>query len=106
VGYTRAFFLHRFGKIFVFFELRGIDMGVGGQNIGTKELAGKILRNKELALQVCGWRRGTDGFPVDREKDREKDGVSTSPLWALCILGQGCSSQRMGIILWKAVEKA
>jgi hypothetical protein len=90
------------GKIFVFFELRGIDRGVGGQNIENKRLAGKIFLNKELADEVRRSRGKMTRFPVDRTGD----GVGTPPVWALHILAQGCSSQRMGIFLWKAVEKA
>ena len=42
-------------KIFRFCELRGIDMGVWRQNIGTKGLVGKIFQDKELAeVRVAG----------------------------------------------------
>jgi hypothetical protein len=56
-------------KIFRFCELRGIDMGVWRQNIGTKGLAGKIFQNKELAeVRVAG-------FPLDLE-----DALGTFPI--------------------------
>jgi hypothetical protein len=92
------FFLHRLDKIFRFFELRGMGMGAWRQNIGTKGLIGKILRNKELAGvgRLCL----TTGFPL-----AGMDAVRTVPLCAFCILGQGCSSQELGIFLWKVVEK-
>jgi hypothetical protein len=42
-------FLYPTRKIFVFFELAGAGRAAGRQNLESKGLAGKILRNKELA---------------------------------------------------------
>jgi hypothetical protein len=69
-------------------------MGVWRQNIGTKGLARKIFQDKELA------EFGIAGLPLDAG-----NALCTFPLWAVYILGQGCSSQERGIFLWKAVEK-
>jgi len=73
-------------------------MNAWRQNIGTKGLAGKILQTNELAGvgRLCL----TTGFPLDGV-----NALRTVPLCAFCILGQGCSSQEPGILLWKVVEK-
>jgi hypothetical protein len=93
-GYLHHFFLHRLNKIFRFFELPGTGMRARRQNIGTKGLVGKILQTMELAGV------GIAGFPLD-----EVDALRTLPVCAFCMLGQGCSSQELGIFLWKVVEK-
>lgn len=68
------------------------------QNLGTKGLTGKILRKKELAAI---WRWRVARIPIGWVGEAPR----TVPVWAFHILGQGCSSQRGGIFLWKAVEK-
>jgi hypothetical protein len=45
------FFLLGRGKILILLRLGGVDMPCSGQNLGSKGLRGKILRNKELAEQ-------------------------------------------------------
>jgi hypothetical protein len=87
--------LYRVSKIFSFFGLREVDMGVRRQNIRTKGVIGKILGNKELG-EV---RREVAAFPVD-----SLDARRTVPVWAFCFLSKGCSSQFRGIFwrgLWK-----
>ena len=88
-------FLYRVSKIFSFFGLREVDMGVRRQNIRTKGVIGKILGNKELG-EV---RREVAAFPVD-----SLDARRTVPVWAFCFLSKGCSSQFRGIFSG-AVEK-
>ena len=94
-----TFFLCGLGKIFSFFGLREVDMGVRRQNIRTKGVIGKILGNKELG-EV---RREVAAFPVD-----SLDARRTVPVWAFCFLSKGCSSQFWGIFfggrLWKRVR--
>jgi hypothetical protein len=87
--------LYALDKIFSFFGLRGIDMGVRRQNIRTKGVIGKILGNKELG-EV---RSEVAAFLVDG-----LDALRTVPVWAFCFLSKGCSSQFRGLFwrgLWK-----
>src|SRR5437899_3286104 len=46
------FFRYLVAKIFVFFELREMDMGLCPQNIERVGFTGKIFRNKELAREL------------------------------------------------------
>jgi hypothetical protein len=99
-GWARAWdrpiiFLYRVSKIFSFFGLREVDMGVRRQNIRRKGVMGKILGNKELG-EV---RREVAAFPVD-----SLDARCTVPVRAFCFLSKGCSSQFRGIFSG-AVEK-
>ena len=61
-----SFFAIEFDKIFGLFELRGSDMGVPPQNIGDKELTGKIFQDKELALALRLRKCGMWGLALSR----------------------------------------
>ena len=94
IGRYLIFLLLGPGKILILLRLRGVDMPWSGQNPGSKGLRGKILRNKELAEQRVVAAFASDWFGFGR----------TSPLCAVCILGQGCTSHAEGLFLWRAVE--
>src|SRR5580700_10007057 len=98
-GIWQRFFSIDCGKILILLWLGRRDMPARGQNLDSQRLAAKILRNKELTT-----RTGPGGCRVDSVTGCFGS-VRTIPLWALHMLSKGCTSHRLNIFLWKAVEK-
>src|ERR1022692_3250902 len=83
------------GKILILLGLRRGDLHPSGQNIGTKGLRDKILRNKELDEKRVPSPLIANWLGLGR----------TMPLCAFYLLGQGCSSHVYGFSLCRFVEK-
>jgi hypothetical protein len=83
-------------KFLILPDLPDIDILESRQNIADKRLTCKIFQNRELAA-FKRW-----DFAIAATSPLLS---RTVPLCALCILGQGCSSQAMDFFLWKVVEK-
>jgi hypothetical protein len=93
VEYGITFFLHRGVKVLISLLLRDADSPLALQNIVSKELRSKILRNKELATQL------------ELTAAPEWLGLGcTIQLCAFYSLGQGCSSHADEFSLFRTVE--
>ena len=66
IGRYLIFLLLGPGKILILLRLRGVDMPWSGQNIGSKGLRGKILRDKELAAHKVIAAFASDWFGYGR----------------------------------------
>src|SRR5450631_469949 len=94
-GGRPSFFSLDVGKILILLGLRRGGLPSSGQNIGSKGLRSKILRNKELDEErvlsplIANW------LGLGR----------TMLLCAFYLLGQGCSSHDYGFSLCRFVEK-
>jgi len=94
-GGIPLFFSLDVDKILILLGLRRRDLPPSGQNIGSKELSGKILRNKELGEERVRTSRIANWLELGR----------TMPLCAFYLLGQGCSSHACSFFcagLWKS----
>src|ERR1017187_2644635 len=88
-----TFFLRPGVKVLISLRLRDADSPLALQNIVSKELRSKILRNKELATQLA-----LTAAP-------EWLGLGcTIPLCAFYSFGQGCSSHADEYSLFRTVE--
>ena len=90
-----SFFSLDVGKTLILLGLRRGDLPSSGQNIGTKGLRDKILRNKELDEKRVPSPLIANWLGLGR----------TMPLCAFYLLGQGCSSHVYGFSLCRFVEK-
>lgn len=94
-GGIPSFFSLDVGKILILLGLQRGDRPSSGQNIGTKGLRGKILRNKELDEERVPSPLIANWLGLGR----------TMLLCAFYLLGQGCSSHVCSFSLCISVEK-
>jgi len=88
------FFIDR-GKILMTLELVRRPLRAPRQNIDSRELTGKIFRNKELAAAIADCKLDSPDLPRI---------ARMIPFSAFCVPGKGCSSHGQELFLerlWK-----